>query len=79
MIIFSKKFYNHNNLEQEENAKRLDWCLEAVKGFGGIEIYEPKLMNEKILLLGHKKEYIQMVKNYCSKSIPLDEDTYTTT
>lgn len=70
-LIYNPVFLEHDTGHHPENANRL-------KSLGELEVSEFDPC-EDLLILVHKKEYIETVKVACSKEQPLDPDTVTST
>jgi acetoin utilization deacetylase AcuC-like enzyme len=68
-IIFNRHFLEHNNENHPENANRLKYFLDYPETAIQKE--------EKLLELGHSKEYIEQVKLASAQGKNLDLDTYT--
>lgn len=68
-IIYNDVFKDHDTGMHPENKKR----LEAFKGLSSTEIPS----DEGILSIIHHPDYIDKVRDYSSKGLPLDGDTHT--
>jgi acetoin utilization deacetylase AcuC-like enzyme len=79
--VYSEEFLKHNpGPYHPEKPQRLEAIVEALRRSGiwqSLTLLQPRMADEEEVLLVHERSYLELLKQFCERRVPLDADTPT--
>ncbi len=80
-VVYSEDFLRHDpGPHHPESPQRLEAIVAALRKSGlwqNLTLLQPRMAEEKEILMVHERPYLELLKRLCEREVPLDSDTPT--